>query len=72
MTTLAFWKRTAERAVKTFCQTLAATLVADQVGVLGMDWKLGLSLSAGAALTSVLTSVASLESGPEDSPSLVD
>jgi hypothetical protein len=70
--TTKFWSQTGERAVKTFCQVLAATLLADQVGVLEADWASAASLAAGAALLSLLTSIASEPFGAEDSPSLVE
>ena len=59
MTTLAFWKATAERGVKTFAQTLAALLVADGTDLLNSAWVARLSVAGMAALVSVLTSVGS-------------
>ncbi|MEV6526899.1 holin [Longispora sp. NPDC051575] len=76
LTTRAFWTATAERALKTFAQTLIAALtlgaVAGTIGVdvLSVDWATALSLSAGATLLSVLTSVASGPIGAPGSPSL--
>jgi len=51
-----------ERAVKTFAQTLLAslTLSAAPVDLLHANWAADLSLAAGAALLSVLTSLTSL------------
>lgn len=55
----AFWKATAERAIKTFAQTLAALLVADGTGLLDSQWVPRLSVAGMAALVSVLTSIGS-------------
>lgn len=59
--TLAFWKGTAERAIKTFFQTLAALIGALAVGIdagLGdVDWLSLASVAALAAGLSVATSI---------------
>ncbi len=55
----AFAKAATERAVKTFAQTLAALLVADYSGLIGVDWAHSLSVAGLAALVSILTSVGS-------------
>jgi len=70
MWTSEFWKQAAERAVKTFAQTLvAAGLV---VGVAGWDeWQAALIAAGIAALLSVATSVASAGFGDKGTPSLV-
>lgn len=57
--TKSFVRATLERAVKTFAQTLAAVLVASGTGLLDTDWIASLSMSAMAALLSVLTSIGS-------------
>lgn len=59
MFTKKFWKDTAERAVKTFAQSLAAVMTAGATGVLDVDWVNALSVSLLATLVSVLTSVGS-------------
>ena len=70
MWTSSFWKATAERAVKTFAQTLVASGIV--VGVAGWDkWQAALIASALAALLSVVTSVASVGLGDKGTPSLV-
>jgi hypothetical protein len=71
MLTRQFWTLTAERAVKTFAQALAAVLAASGVGILSADWTTALSTAAMATLVSVLTSVSSSGFGPRNSPSLV-
>lgn len=59
MWTLAFWKATAERAVKTFAQSLLAVMAADGFGLLNADWVARLSAAGMAAVLSVLSSLAS-------------
>jgi hypothetical protein len=55
----AFLAAAAERAIKTFAQTLAALLAAGGSGILDADWGGRLSIAAMAAVVSLLTSVAS-------------
>jgi hypothetical protein len=64
-------KETIERAVKTACQTAAALIGTQAVGVLELDWAQIGGVSATAAVLSVLTSIGSSGFGPDDSPSLV-
>jgi Putative lactococcus lactis phage r1t holin len=71
MFTSRFWKLTAERAVKTFAQTLAGVLVVGGATLLSANWPTALSTAGMAAVVSVLTSVGSLKIGPADSPSVV-
>lgn len=71
MWTKSFWKQTSERAIKTFAQALAAFISIDVIGILDVNWTLGFSTAALAALLSVLTSVGSAGIGPESSPSAV-
>jgi hypothetical protein len=66
-----FWRATAERAVKTFAQTLAATLMAGGTDLLSVGWKQALSLAGMATLLSALTSIGSSTIGDPASPSLV-
>lgn len=66
-----FWRHAAERAVKTAAQTAVALVGAGAVDVLAVDWQQVGSVSAGAALVSVLTSVASAGASGDDTPSLV-
>lgn len=70
----AFWRDLAERAAKTFCQTLVVVLGAGRVGLMSASWVLSLSLGAAAAALSLLTSVGSRLApiGTPMSPSLVD
>lgn len=59
MFTKKFAKAAAERAVKTFAQSLAALLAAGGTGVLQVDWTQDLSIAGLAGVVSLLTSVAS-------------
>lgn len=69
MFTLVFWKAAAERALKTFAQSLPAVGLVGALGVLDVDWPGALSAAALATLISLLTSVASNQIGP-DGPSV--
>src|SRR5690348_1711888 len=71
MFTSQFWKLAAERAVKTFAQTLASVLVVGGATLLSADWTTALATAGMAAVVSVLTSIGSLKIGTPDSPSLV-
>jgi len=85
MWTRTFWKRTAERAVKTAAEFAGAYLawlgIADATNPAALerlipDWQgvaintLGMALIG--AVLAVLVSLASLKIGPADSPSLVE
>lgn len=68
-----FAKDLLERAVKTFAQALIAFWGADGVlDVVSADWGEALSVAAGAALLSVLTSLASLKLGHSGTASATD
>lgn len=54
----AFWSYAGERAIKTFAQTALATLGGGSVGLLSVDWLGVASVAGGAAVLSILTSVA--------------
>mgnify|MGYP000173821378 CR=1 FL=1 len=69
MTSTAFWRAAAERAVRTFAQALIAVLGVGATSVLDVDWPGALSAAALAALLSLLTSVASSGVG-DPGPSL--
>ncbi|MEV5607025.1 holin [Streptomyces sp. NPDC052225] len=58
MLTLAFWKATAERAVRTGAQVLIGSLGLDQLGLVEARWTEGLALAGGAAVLTVLTALA--------------
>jgi hypothetical protein len=63
LTDKAFWTATAERAIRTFAQTLIATLGLDTTDVLNVPWERGITLATTAALLSVLTSLATTGTG---------
>lgn len=73
-----FWTGAAERAARTSAWVLASTLGLPQIGaqvgvdVLSIGWRDALSFAAGAALLSVLGSIAAGKVSPDGSPSLVD
>ena len=67
-----FVKATAERALKTFAQTLAALVTVAQFDWFNADWGQLLGTAAAAAFASILTSIASEPFGPSHSPSLVE
>lgn len=70
--TAMFWKATAERAIRTFAQTMLAMLGFKVFDVLSADWKQLFGVSLGAAVLSVLTSIVASEIGDKGTPSLVE
>lgn len=66
-----FWQSTAERAVKSFSQSLLGLLSAGSVGLLDVDWVTALSTAAMVTLLSLLSSVASAGTGAVGDPSLL-
>lgn len=52
-----YWSFAGERAVKTAAQVAIATIGVDAIGILEVDWVNVLSVSALAAIMSLLTSV---------------
>ena len=58
-----FLAATAERAIKTFAQTLLALIGANQADILSVDNLAAVKVAGGAALLSVLTSFASSKIG---------
>jgi|TARA_R110000744_G_scaffold32469_5_gene75994 hypothetical protein len=52
-----FWSFSSERAIKTFAQAAIATLGGGSIGLLDVDWAGVASVSAGAAVLSILTSI---------------
>lgn len=69
MTTAAFWRATAERALRTFAQALIAVISLDGADLLTVDWPQSLSVAGLAAVISVLTSVAASGAGGDGGPS---
>ncbi|MGW1892641.1 holin [Streptomyces sp. NPDC002004] len=61
--TAAFWKATAERAIRTFAQSLAAVLVARATNLLDVDWPAALATAGFATLLAVLTAIGAANAG---------
>jgi threonine dehydrogenase-like Zn-dependent dehydrogenase len=61
-----FWSFAGERAIKTFAQAAVAVLGTGSIGLLTIDYVTLVSISGGAALLSVLTSIISVTSSKED------
>ena len=57
-----FWAYAAERAIKTAAQTAVAVLGAGMVSLLSIDFASLVAVAGGAALLSILTSVAGYKS----------
>ncbi|MFD8937337.1 holin [Streptomyces sp. NPDC059578] len=64
MWTLAFWRATGERAVRTAAQAAVAAIGTDALGVLDVDWPQAASVGGLAAVLAVLTAVAASGVGP--------
>lgn len=65
-----FWESAAERAIKTFAQVFVTFVGSDVIGIYDIDFSTGFSTALGAALLSVLTSLASARMGKNPGPSL--
>jgi hypothetical protein len=72
MWSLAFWKDTAERAIRTAAQALLALWGTQVTGIMEVDWAQALSVAALAALSSVLMSLIATGVGDKGTPSFVD
>lgn len=58
MFSLEFWSYAGERAIKTVAQSAIAVLGSGSIGLFAVDWVNVASVSLGAGLLSILTSVA--------------
>lgn len=58
MWTRTYWRDLADRAVRTAAQTLLAAWAGGQVNLLQIDWPQAVGLAGGAALVSVVSSIA--------------
>ncbi|RCH70801.1 holin [Streptomyces sp. SDr-06] len=63
MFTAAFWKATAERAVRTFAQALAAVLTAGATNLLDVHWTAAFATAGMAAVLAVLMAVGTSQLG---------
>lgn len=70
MFTIKFWKDAGERAIRTAAQALIALWATDVSGVLAVDWVQAGSVSALAALMSILMSIVATGVGDKESASL--
>lgn len=68
MTSPAFWKAAAERAIRTVAQTAIAVIGVDMVNVINLDWPYIAGVSATAGVLSILTSLVAAPVG-EPGPS---
>ncbi|MGV2914505.1 holin [Streptomyces alfalfae] len=70
MGTLAFWKATTERAVRTAAQSSLALMAGDGIGILDVDWGEVASVGGLAAVAAVLTAI--VTSGGPVGPGLTE
>jgi hypothetical protein len=71
MFTKLFWEKAAERAAKTAAQAAILVFGADQVNALTADWADIGGFALGGAVLSLLTSIITSGTGPDDDPSAV-
>ena len=67
----AFLLATLERAIRSFAASLASLLTASGTGLLDTDWREKLSVSAMAALVTILFAIAGGTLGKGDGPSFI-
>lgn len=60
MFNIKFWNFSGERAIKTIAQAALAFLGSGSLGLFAIDWVSLISVSLGAGLLSILTSIATL------------
>lgn len=69
---IAFWRGAAERALKTFAQSLVAVIGVDAVGLLDVDWLGALSAATLATVISVLTSIGNADFTSGQTPVVIE
>jgi hypothetical protein len=72
MWSLKFWRETVERAIRTAAQALLALWGTQVTGVLEVDWTQAASVTALAALSSVLMSLLATGVGDHESSAFID
>ncbi len=72
MLTKAFWRGAAERALKTFAQSLVAVIGVGAVGLLDVDWIGALSAALLATVISLLTSIGNADFTAGETPVVLD
>ncbi|MFJ9128953.1 holin [Streptomyces sp. NPDC102340] len=70
MMTLAFWKATFERLIRTFAQAVLALLTGDGLGLVDVDWGAALSVGGLAAVAALLTAI--VASGGTTGPGITE
>lgn len=71
MGTVSFWKATGERLVRAFAVSMLSLLGAGVVDIVHVPWTTDLSISAGAAVASLLTSLVASQVGDKGSASFL-
>lgn len=72
MWTIAFWKETADRAIKSAAQAVILGLgFGEGLNAFTVDWKLAAGFALGGALLSLLTSVISSKFGTTGTASII-
>jgi N-acetyl-anhydromuramyl-L-alanine amidase AmpD len=69
--TVSFWKATAERLVRAFAVSMLSLLGAGVIDIVHVPWTTDLSISAGAAVASLLASLVASQVGDKGSPSFL-
>ncbi len=72
MLTKAFWRGAAERALKTFAQSLVAVIGVGAVGLLDVDWIGALSAALLATVISLLTSIGNADFTAGETPVVIE
>lgn len=70
MGTIAFWKATFERMIRTFAQAVLGIAGADGLGLLDVDWATAFSVGGLAAVVALLTAI--VTSGGPVGPGLTE
>jgi N-acetyl-anhydromuramyl-L-alanine amidase AmpD len=71
LTTVSFWKATGERVVRAFAVSMLSLLGAGVIDIVHVPWTTDLSISAGAAVASLLTSLVASQVGDKSTPSFL-
>ena len=69
--TMTFWRSAGERSIRAAASAMLALLGTGMLNILQIDWLGLLSVGAGAALVSFLTSIAASEIGDKGTASMI-
>jgi len=69
--TITFWRSAGERSIRAAASAMLALLGTGMLNILQIDWTGLLSVGAGAALVSFLTSIAASEIGDKGTTSII-